>query len=63
MENNSAAEPAGMDMGGSKVAFQEPIDFIPSALGFYEWNITTDNERAQAYFKQGMQLRYAYNGP
>ncbi len=32
MENNSAAEPAGMDMGGSKVAFQEPIDFIPSAL-------------------------------
>lgn len=42
-------------------AFQQPIDFIPSALGSYDWKISTDNERAQQYFKQGIQLRYAYN--
>jgi tetratricopeptide (TPR) repeat protein len=52
---------AGMNMGGNKAAFQDPIDYIPSALGSYEWKISTDNEQAQAYFKQGMQLRYAYN--
>ena len=50
-----------MDMGGGAAAFQDPIDLIPSALGSYTWKISTDNERAQAYFKQGMQLRYAYN--
>ena len=46
--------------GGTK-AFQEPIDFIPEALGSYDWKISTDNPQAQAYFKQGMQLRWAYN--
>ena len=53
---------AGMSMneGGTK-AFQEPIDYIPDALGSYDWQITTDNPRAQQYFKQGMQLRWAYN--
>lgn len=62
-DNSSVgAQPAmNMDMGGTKVAFQDPIDYIPSALGTYEWKISTDNEQAQAYFKQGMQLRYAYN--
>ena len=58
---SSSTEMAGMNMGGNKAAFQDPIDFIPSALGSYEWKISTDNEQAQAYFKQGMQLRYAYN--
>lgn len=61
MGNNSAAEAAGKEMGGSKVTFQDPIDYIPSALGSYEWKISTANEQAQEYFKQGMQLRYAYN--
>ena len=61
-DNSSVAtEPAAMAMGGAKVAFQDPIDYIPSALGIYEWKISTDNEQAQAYFKQGMQLRYAFN--
>ena len=59
VSSNNAESTA--QMGGAKVAFQEPIDFIPSALGSYDWRITTDNERAQDYFKQGMQLRYAYN--
>ena len=59
--SNGATAPATMDMGGAEVAFQDPIDFIPSALGSYEWQISTGDEQAQAYFKQGMQLRYAFN--
>lgn len=41
-------------------AFQEPIDYIPSALGPYSWKITTSSEIAQRYFDQGLQMRYAY---
>jgi len=39
----------------------ESIPLIPSALGPYSWSITTDSEEAQAYFDQGMQLRYGYS--
>jgi tetratricopeptide (TPR) repeat protein len=39
----------------------EAIPLIPSALGPYSWSITTTDERAQAYFDQGMQLRYGYS--
>ena len=60
MDGDHAA-PGGMAMGGARATFQDPIDFMPSALGSYEWKISTGNERAQAYFKQGMQLRYAFN--
>jgi tetratricopeptide (TPR) repeat protein len=38
-----------------------PIHLVPSALGPYTWPITTDDGRAQAYFDQGMQLRYGYS--
>jgi len=38
-----------------------PIPLIPSALGPYSWAITTGSEEAQAYFDQGMQLRYGYS--
>ncbi len=48
-------------MAGDTPSFLQPIDYIPQALGSYEWPITTDSERAQQYFNQGMQLRYAYN--
>lgn len=41
--------------------FQAPIDYLEEALGSYAWPITTDSEEAQAYFNQGMQLRWAYN--
>ncbi|MGI9261003.1 MAG: hypothetical protein ACR2QR_03150, partial [Woeseiaceae bacterium] len=41
-------------------AFQEPIDYIPSALGTYSWKVTTANDTAQQYFDQGIQMRYAY---
>jgi len=49
-----------MDMSGGP-NFHSPIDYIPEALGNYDWQITTDEARAQQYFTQGMQLRYAYN--
>ena len=41
-------------------AFQEPIKYIPSALGPYSWDITTSSDMAQKYFDQGIQMRYAY---
>ncbi len=50
-----------MAMGGDEPAFHTPIDYIPSALGSYRWNITTDSQAAQDYFTQGIQLRWAYN--
>lgn len=50
-----------VSVSAGAASFEEPIDYIPSALGSYEWKITTDEEMAQAYFKQGMQLRWAYN--
>ena len=50
---------SAMDSGTP--SFHEPIDYIPSALGKYTWNISTDNTAAQGYFTQGMQLRWAYN--
>ena len=42
-------------------AFQAPIDYIPSALGPRSWQISTNNEMAQNYFDQGLQMRYAYS--
>lgn len=54
-------EHAGMNMDDSgAAAFQAPIDYIPIALGPHTWEITTDSEMAQNYFKQGLQMRYAY---
>jgi len=41
-------------------SFQEPIDLFPEAIGDWSWQITTESETAQAYFDQGLQLRYAY---
>lgn len=32
-------------------------------LGNHKYNITTDNERAQQYFNQGLRLYYAFNHP
>ena len=39
------------------------IQLLPQALGTYEWKVSTDNAEAQAFFNQGMQLRWAYNMP
>ena len=58
----SASVEAG---GGSSNAdetpvYQQPIDYIPSALGPHSWKITTSSEKAQQFFDQGLQMRYAY---
>jgi hypothetical protein len=39
------------------------LQLLPEALGSYRWPISTDNVQAQAFFDQGMQLRWAYNMP
>ncbi|MBL6815247.1 MAG: hypothetical protein ISQ65_08395, partial [Pseudomonadales bacterium] len=48
------------------VSMAEPntsIQLLPQALGTYEWTVSTVNAEAQAFFNQGMQLRWAYNMP
>lgn len=52
---------ASMGMATEAEDFQKPVDYLADALGSYEWKITTNSEQAQNYFKQGMQLRWAYN--
>jgi tetratricopeptide (TPR) repeat protein len=64
---NGPAVSADSGSGGSPqwgdrdAVWDEPIELIPEALGAYTWPVTTSNEKAQNYFDQGMQLRYAYN--
>jgi tetratricopeptide (TPR) repeat protein len=41
-------------------AFQEPINYIPAALGPYSWKVTTSSDMSQKYFDQGIQMRFAY---
>ena len=56
----NGAAPSGVDLAAGPPVFQKPIDLIPSALGSLVWKISTKSEQAQAYFNQGLQLRYAY---
>ena len=53
---------AGMNMGGGNEpgAFLDPIELYPEMLGDFSRPISSNNASAQAYFDQGMQLRYAY---
>ena len=50
----------GMNHGGVIASFHTPIDLLPDATGDLNWTISTSNTRAQAYFNQGIQLRFAY---
>ncbi|MFT7383943.1 MAG: hypothetical protein ACI90G_001526, partial [Urechidicola sp.] len=59
-ETPSAGAHSGMSMASS-TTLDAPIDLIPAAIGAHTWTITTANEQAQAYFNQGIQLRYAFN--
>ena len=45
---------------GATPGFLEPIELFPKAIGPLSWKITTNSETAQAYFDQGLQLRYAF---
>lgn len=38
----------------------KPIDLIPEALGVFERPIQTNSQKAQQFFNQGFQLRYAF---
>lgn len=48
-------EPGKMPKG-----YEAPIKLYTSALGEYTRPITTSDSLAQAYFKQGLQLKYAF---
>lgn len=50
-------QPMGMD----SASWTNPIDLIPEAVGTRTWVISTTSGEAQAYFDQGMALRWAYN--
>ena len=41
-------------------AFDEPMPLISEALGEHEFEISSDNADAQAFFNQGFQLMYAF---
>jgi tetratricopeptide (TPR) repeat protein len=41
-------------------SFEEPIQLFDVALGDFEYTISSDNEKAQAYFNQGFQMMYAF---
>lgn len=41
-------------------AFDEPIPLFDVALGDFEYPISSDSEKAQAYFNQGFQMMYAF---
>ncbi len=44
-------------------AFQDPMPLTRVALGPFGRRITTDSQRAQEYFDQGIQLLYAFTPP
>ena len=41
-------------------AFDEPMNLFNSAMGDFNFPISSDNEMAQAYFDQGFQLMYSF---
>jgi tetratricopeptide (TPR) repeat protein len=52
---------AEMSAAGSAPAFAETEPPLWTGLGSITYKITTANERAQAYFDQGLRLAYAFN--
>jgi tetratricopeptide (TPR) repeat protein len=52
---------AEMSAAGSAPAFAETEPPLWTGLGPITYKITTANERAQAYFDQGLRLAYAFN--
>ncbi len=52
---------AEMSAAASAPAFADTEPPLWSGLGSVAYKITTANERAQAYFDQGMRLTYAFN--
>ncbi|UPK07123.1 tetratricopeptide repeat protein [Bradyrhizobium sp. 170] len=52
---------AEMSVASSATAFAETEPPLFAGLGSITYEITTANERAQAYFDQGLRLAYAFN--
>ncbi|MBT8080253.1 MAG: hypothetical protein KJO31_16860, partial [Gammaproteobacteria bacterium] len=60
-----ASKPGGAQHAGhgtthGGAGFLAPIRLLPEATGNHSWPVSTHSEIAQAYFDQGIQLRYAY---
>lgn len=62
ISNTAAAQHGHGDQGseGMPESYHKPIKLYRSALGAHNWKITTTDTLAQAYFKQGLQLKYAF---
>ena len=41
-------------------SFEEPIPLYDTALGDFDYPISSKDEKAQAYFSQGFQMMYAF---
>ena len=52
---------AEMSAASAAPAFADTEPPLWSGLGSITWKITTANEKAQAYFDQGLRLAYAFN--
>ena len=52
---------AEMSAASSAPAFADTEPPLWTGIGSITWKITTANERAQAYFDQGLRLAYAFN--
>jgi tetratricopeptide (TPR) repeat protein len=60
----TSAAPAAAQDGGAEAplppAFDEPIPLYETAVGEYDYRISTDVPEAEAYFGQGVQMMYAF---
>ncbi|MBR1193798.1 M48 family metallopeptidase [Bradyrhizobium sp. AUGA SZCCT0160] len=52
---------AGMSAASPAPAFADTEPPLWTGIGSTTWKVTTANERAQAYFDQGLRLAYAFN--
>ncbi|MBR1250248.1 tetratricopeptide repeat protein [Bradyrhizobium sp. AUGA SZCCT0169] len=52
---------AGMNAASPAPAFADTEPPLWTGIGSTTWKVTTANERAQAYFDQGLRLAYAFN--
>src|SRR6185312_7637454 len=52
---------AEMSAAGNAAEFADTEPPIWAGLGSITYKVTTENERAQAYFDQGLRLAYAFN--
>ena len=58
--SSEAEAQAGADGPSLPPAFDEPIRLYETALGEYDYAISTDVPEAKAYFGQGVQMMYAF---